>query len=245
MTDERTRRVARGRTWWTAVLFLVGSACFAAAAIPGLGSIVAADVLAAVFFVGSLFFTSAAFLQYLQAAGAPASLASGSRIPLGWTSARVDRLAAVVQLAGTLWFNVNTWDALTSARVPGRENLRVWTPDVIGSFCFLVASGLALGEVRYLQRRRGQVDRGGKAERSGQRDRPWSIAVVNEVGSVLFMVAALAAFVRPDTTEPVAAGIANGATCLGALCFLWGARLLLPPRRREMRGTGPGAVDLR
>jgi hypothetical protein len=147
-----------------------------------------------------------------------------------------------VQLGGTLWFNVNTFDALLIARVSEREDLRVWTPDVVGSVCFLVASGLALWEVRYLHGRRGERNR--QLHLNRHPDRQWSIAVVNEVGSILFMVAAVAAFVRPDTSEPVAAGIANGATCLGALCFLWGARLLLPASGTGTQGSEPRALGL-
>lgn len=58
--------------WWIAVLFIIGSACFALGSFvsnwpqylpPALRSSV---VISAVFFVGSLFFTSAACLQLLE-----------------------------------------------------------------------------------------------------------------------------------------------------------------------------------
>jgi hypothetical protein len=56
------------------------------------------------------------------------------------------------------------------------------------------------------------------------RDRPrgrradlgWWIVVVNQVGSGLFMVAAVAAFLRPSTGDELAVGIANWATFAGA-----------------------------
>ena len=46
----------------------------------------------------------------------------------------------------------------------------------------------------------------------------WWIVVVNQVGSVLFMVAAVASFVRADG-DMIAVGIANWGTLTGALCF--------------------------
>jgi hypothetical protein len=214
-----------------AVLFMVGAGCFAAAAFPGISALIPSELLAVTFFVGSLFFTSAAWLQYQQSSGARASepttsVGAASRVPLLWERGRTDRLAGLVQLAGTLWFNVNTFDAMFAGQTAQHENLRVWTPDIVGSVCFLVASGLALREVRYLRH-------------AQQKSRDRTIAVVNEVGSVLFMLAAIAAFVRPDTSDPVAAYLANGGTFLGALCFFWGARLLLPARTApQARNSG-------
>jgi hypothetical protein len=196
-----------------AVLFMLGSGCFAAAAFPGISVLAPAELLALTFFVGSLLFTSAAYLQFQLSASAPGLLGPG----FFWQHGRIDRIAGTVQLTGTVWFNVNTFAALFADRTAQQNDLRVWTPDMIGSICFLAASGLALSEVRYLRR-----------ARDGDVRRSWSIAVVNEIGSVLFMLAAIAAFVRPNSSEPLGAYLANGGTFLGALCFFWGARLLLP-----------------
>ena len=53
----------------------------------------------------------------------------------------------------------------------------------------------------------------------------WSISLVNLLGSVFFMLAAVAALYRPvPASRP---SIANGGTFLGALCFFRGAALLL------------------
>lgn len=172
---------------------MAGSLCFAVAAVPGLAAVLPSAVVGAVFVVGSLFFTSAAALLW------------ASTPPWG-----LDWWAAAIQQAGTLWFNVNTIAALNTSLTVQQEDLRVWTPDMIGSVCFLVASTLALWVVR--------------RERGVERAAAWW----NVVGSVFFMAAAITAFIRPATDDAVAAGIANGGTLLGALCFLRGARLLLP-----------------
>ena len=54
------------RTRWTAVLFVVGSCCFLVGPLPVFLDLVGAQVDALVFFVGSLLFTAAATLQWLE-----------------------------------------------------------------------------------------------------------------------------------------------------------------------------------
>jgi hypothetical protein len=189
------------------VLFMVGSLCFAVAAAPGLSGVLPSTVIAATFVVGSLFFTAGAAVQ--------------------WRAARPrsrDWLAAAIQFAGTLWFNINTIAALGAGLTVHQQDLRVWTPDMIGSVCFLVSSALAMP--------------GPHAERDPAR----TAARLNLAGSVFFMAAAIAAFVRPATGDATAAGVANAGTFLGALCFLLGARLLLPSVHTAFRGgdIGPG-----
>jgi hypothetical protein len=157
--------------------------------------VVPPDVLGVVFFTGSIFFTSAAFLQLLQ------------------SSRGVEWLASVIQLAGTVWFNVNTFEAMQTGLSVRQENLRIWTPDFIGSICFLVSSVLAMGAVC------------GRPW-CVQRDRSdWWVAGANLLGSVFFMLAAVAAFVRPSTGDLLDASLANSGTFLGAVCFFWAARL--------------------
>src|SRR5262249_36142630 len=60
--------------WWIGVLFMIGSACFVLGPLPGYLSWVGYRADAATFFIGSIFFTSAAFCQYVEAAVAPRSL---------------------------------------------------------------------------------------------------------------------------------------------------------------------------
>jgi hypothetical protein len=55
--------------------------------------------------------------------------------------------------------------------------------------------------------------------RSRRADLGWWIVVVNQCGSVLFMVSAIAAFVRPATGDELAVGIANWACFAGSSCF--------------------------
>jgi hypothetical protein len=202
--------------WWVGVLFIVGSTCFAVGSVPSLSSAVSATVISSIYFVGSLFFTSAGYLQYVQASSATGT---GEHVSYEWFAAKPRGLgwwAATVQLLGTLFFNVTTFAALNTALTVHQENLRVWSPDFFGSICFLLASWFAVKEEAAPRRRRWRWA-----------EIPWRIVWLNLVGSIFFMASAIAAFVRPATDELLSASIANTGTLLGALCFLWGAWLLL------------------
>ena len=50
----------------------------------------------------------------------------------------------------------------------------------------------------------------------------WWIVAVNQVGSVLFFLAGLAAYTRPGTSTVIDLGVVNWGTFLGALCFVVG-----------------------
>jgi hypothetical protein len=135
---ENTTRTTPGTdaaTRWIGVLFAIGSACFLVGPLPGFVELVGSGVDGAVFFAGSIFFTSAALLQMLH---------SGSGF---------DRCACVVQFAGTLFFNVSTFHALQSGLDATEYDTLVWTPDWRGSVCFLVSGVLAYVVVRRLSHR--------------------------------------------------------------------------------------------
>jgi hypothetical protein len=199
-------------SWWIGILFAVGSACFFVGPFPGFVALVGSGADGVVFFAGSIFFTSAALLQYLQT-----GIFEPRRI--GWW-------AALIQLAGTIFFNVNTFNAMKTGLDVHQSNRLVWAPDVFGCVCFLVASYLAYVEVR------------GRAAGRRTRTSEWWIVVLNLGGSVAFGVAAIASYIVPTTGSILALGAANFTTALGALGFLAGALLLLretrsPPRRSQ------------
>src|SRR3954454_15063186 len=85
-----------------ALLFAAGSACFLIGPFPGYAQLVGERADAVTFFVGSLFFTLGGALQTWRA----------------FHVRKADRAAwwsAVVQSAGTLFFNVSTFQALDTA----------------------------------------------------------------------------------------------------------------------------------
>jgi YrhK-like protein len=188
-------------TWWMGVLFAVGSLCFALAAIVSQWASAPRPAIGVTYFVGSIFFTLAAYLQWR---------------PASWQPRSIDWLASTIQLAGTLFFNVSTFAGMKHGFDARQTNLRVWTPDVFGSICFLASSELAYAEVchRWFCVR--------------ARSLSWRIAALNLVGSIAFGVSAVTSLIEPSTQEPVSAAIANAGTAVGALCFLAGGLMLLP-----------------
>jgi hypothetical protein len=213
--------------WWIGVLFAAGSLCFAVGAAPGYVDAVGVATDGVTFFVGSLFFTVAAGLQYLEVVNAPRSPRGGGagsaqqRRLLGWEPRRIEWWAAIVQLAGTVLFNLSTFDAMIEHLSATQANRLVWTPDALGSICFLVASGLAWAEV-------------GRAWWSWRpRSLSWLITALNLVGSIAFGASAVASHVVPASDQPRNVALMNLGTFVGALCFLAGAVLLLFERTRH------------
>jgi hypothetical protein len=193
---------------WIAIGFAVGSACFFIGPFPGFVQLVGTGADGVVFFAGSIFFTLAAGLEVREA-----TLKRGQRWgadPLWWSAA--------IQFLGTLWFNVDTFEAMNTALSTQQETRLVWGPDLIGSGCFLISGLLAF-----------QV-----ASRQGRpplrHDRNWSMATVNLVGCVLFGVSAIAAYVVPSSGSILDLAAANWTTALGAACFFAGALMLRPQR---------------
>jgi len=213
------------RGWWIAVLFAVGSLLFAVGALPGYAGTVGARWDNVTFFIGSLFFTSAAFLTYREAidASSPAQNPAHRRF-FSYQPRRIDWWATAVQLAGTVYFNVSTGTAMATGLSAQTAHQHVWRPDAIGSACFLVASALAWFEVAHAW--------------LPWRPRSWAwwITLVNLAGSVAFGISAVASYVNPDTGQLRNAERANLGTLAGAVCFLIGALLLLPERTEDTGG---------
>jgi hypothetical protein len=203
-------------------LFAGGSLCFAVGAAPGYVDLVGASADATTFFVGSIFFTTAALLQYLEVANAarvPIRAAPRPRWRLfTWEPRRIDWWASAVQLVGTVYFNVSTYNAVDLELTTAQVDQLVWRPDALGSVCFLVASTLAWAEA-------------GHAWWSWRpASRSWRITLLNLLGSIAFGVSAAAAKVLPTSDQVRNVTLMNFGTFVGALCFLAGAVLLLPER---------------
>ncbi|WP_225447184.1 hypothetical protein [Streptacidiphilus sp. PB12-B1b] len=191
--------------------FVVGGALFAVgAAVAQFGS---GDPTgsASLYFVGGLFFNTGGYASLLQAVNTPAG--TGWR----WWSyepMRVDWTSAFLLFAGTLVFAVNLLDSFLQGLTVRQVNRLIWAPDVIGCVLFLVSGYLGFAGMR---------DRARPDVRARGLD--WWVVAVNQLGSVLFMVSALAAFTRPATGSPVNETVSNWGTLTGALCFSLGGML--------------------
>jgi hypothetical protein len=216
--------------WWIGVLFAVGATCFVLGALPAYATAVGTNADDLTYFIGSIFFTTAALLQYVETATTSTELGGGrghglSRL-LRVQPRRIDWWAALVQLAGTVWFNRTTLAAWVVGLGASSAHYPVWRPDALGSICFLVASWLAWAEECH----------GAFAWRP--RELAWWITLLNLAGSVAFGASAIASYVKPNG-QLVSLALTNLGTFVGALCFLVGAVLLLPERTAADRPGEP------
>ena len=200
------------------MLFAIGSTCFLVGPLPGFIQLVGSAADGIVFFVGSLFFTTAALLQYLQAANADRDRGGGRMRLLRFELRNVAWWSSGIQLIGTLFFNRSTFNALQTSLDTAATNRLVWRPDALGSICFLVSGALAYWALR------------GSLRHWLPRTYEGRIAAINLAGCVLFGISALTSFVVPETGDAVDLAAANVTTSLGALGFLVGALMLLPDR---------------
>ena len=190
------RRMSRQR--WMALCFALGSACFLIGPFPGYAQLVGATADAVTFFIGSILFTGGGALQTLVAF-------PERRLPGG---GRAAWWAATVQSAGTLFFNVTTYQALhTTLSNPNYDRL-VWRPDALGSICFLVSGAIAY----HASPRHGWRPARG---REG-----WWEPAINLLGCIFFGISAVAGYLVPSTGSLINLAAANLNTALGAACFL-------------------------
>lgn len=214
-----------------ATAFLIGGSLFALGAALAQGG-VSPTACASVYLVGGVFFSTGGYASVLQVVNEPSGDdPAGEPIRWRWWShepGRLQWLSAVVLFAGTLIFAINLVDSFIAELSPAAEDRLVWSPDMVGCALFLVSGHLAMvgiGGWRFWRRR----------------DLGWWIIAVNQLGSVLFMVSAVASFVRPESGDALAVGVANWGTLLGALCFAFAGLMqefehpLGPRRRRDSR----------
>ncbi len=226
--SESTWWAPQALGWWIAVLFAIGSSCFAVAAIPTLATSVGSRTDNLIYFVGSIFFTTAGLLLYGQVVGvdSPGSIGAGARAHrlFVFRPRQIDWSAAVIQSVGTIFFNISTGHAVAvSYSSAGAVNHGVWRPDALGSICFLVSSYLSYAEVCH------------GAVRWQPRHLDWWIAVGNLIGSVAFGVSAVASKTLVSGELRSESWTTIG-TFVGGLCFL-GASILLLPERTKARET--------
>jgi hypothetical protein len=207
-SDTVTWCAPRRLDWWTGALFSVGAAFFALGSAPYYSHAVGGAAASLTFFFGSIWFTTAAFLQFLDAWEPDRGL-TGALCRLGWW-------AALVQLAGTLFFNLSTFKAMHANLTASQADHLVWRPDAYGSTCFIVASCLAWVAVNH------------RVLRWTPGETPWRIAALNLLGSVAFALSAVADYVVPTSGNPLNVALVSLGTFTGALCFLAGAVLMLP-----------------
>jgi len=211
--DDATRRRLIRINAVAATAFVIGGSLFSIGALLAQAHVGGPKLAAAVFMVGGVFFTTGGYASVLQVANAPRGADADGVVrvaPWRWWSTepgRLDWASAVALFVGTLYFGASLAVALLGDLTTAQEHRLVWSPEVIGCVLFLVSGHLALTEMHRDRPPGARADLG------------WWIVVVNQLGSVLFMVSAIAAFVRPSTGDELAVGLANWACFTGAACF--------------------------
>jgi hypothetical protein len=181
-----------------ALFFALGSACFLIGPFPGFASFVGDAADSVTFFVGSVLFTLGGAIQSWLAFPERRSGAAG----------RAAWWAAIIQSAGTIFFNFTTFRAMHTALSSNDYNRLVWRPDALGSICFLVSGAIAYRA----SRRHGWLPAKGTGG--------WWEPAVNLLGCVFFGISAVAGYVVPASGSVLDLAAANWNTGLGAACFL-------------------------
>ena len=96
------------------------------------------------------------------------------------------------------------------------KNILIWTPDLIGSICFLVSSYIALIEVSH------------SLFSIQWRNLEWWVVAINMAGSIAFMLSAFHSYILPQTGKLAWAWGANFDTFIGAVCFFAASYLMIP-----------------
>ena len=181
--------------------FALGSTCFLVGPFPGYAQLVGDSADAVTFFVGSILFTIGGALQSWLAW--PDRRSPGGGRAAWW--------AAIIQSAGTLFFNVTTYQAMHTALTSPEYNKLVWRPDWRGSICFLVSGGIAYAASPRRTWHGWLPVRGGAG---------WWQPLINLLGCIFFGISAVAGYVVPSTGSMLDQAAANWNTSLGAACFL-------------------------
>ena len=222
MTRQRTATAEAARLTRinsvAAVAFTLGGSLFALGAVLAQFGEVALLTVNLTYLVGGFFFSLGGYASVLLAVNASTRDDDPTDEAIRWWGyqpQRRDWLSAAVLFVGTLLFAVSLVAAFAEGLTPRQSDGWIWFPDILGCICFLVSGHLAMLEV------------GGGHVGVHVRAIGWWVVAVNQLGSVLFFLAGLAAFVRPATSAALDAGLVNWGTFAGAVCFAIGGAVQL------------------
>lgn len=218
VSDSASRRLSRLGVA-AGCMFVLGGGLFALGAVLAQLGTTGMTTVNVTYLVGGFFFSLGGYTTIVLAAvgGRPARPPARSR---AWWS-------AVVLFVGTLFFAVSLVAAFAEGLTPRQSNGWIWLPDIVGCVCFLVSGHLALLE----------VGEGRIRVRSGLLG--WWVAAVNQLGSILFFLAGIAAFTRPATAQEINTGLVNWGTFAGAVCFAVAGVLQVLDTSTSTRTVGP------
>lgn len=209
-------------SYWISILFMVGATLFV---IPSILLIypfldLSSNNINTIYFIGSILFTSAAYLQYLESINSDiTNKLHINQQKTNWLWFKVSfnnlgYLSSLSQFIGTIFFNFNTFDSLLNPIYIDERNILIWTPNILGSILFLVSSFLAWLEIYH--------DTNIKSFKTNT----WWTIWINILGSILFLISALYSFNFQSGDNINFDIIAIWTTLLGAICFFLSAFLM-------------------
>jgi hypothetical protein len=212
-----------------AVAFILGGSFFALGAVFAQLAVGSRETVNITYLVGGFFFSLGGYTSIVLVVDMTNVERGPTRaMRMRWWSHQPHQLgwsSAVVLFVGTLLFAVSLVAAFAEGLTPRQSNGWIWLPDILGCVCFLVSGHLALVDVCG-----GRI--GTRVHNLG-----WWVVVVNQIGSILFFLAGLAAFTRPATSRSLDIALVNWGTFAGAVCFAIGGGLQIfdkpKPARRE------------
>jgi len=189
------------------------------------------------FLIGGFWFSTGAYVALVQELNSPRKIGDdGTLLARTWRwwayePHRPGWVAAFVLFCGTLAFAISLINAFLSGLSARQVDRLIWAPEMVGCILFLLSGHIAILEVCHGRFRLMTSSLG------------WWIVVVNQIGSWLFLLSGLAAFVRPVTGEVISVGLINWCTALGAACFSAAglAQLFERPAVAPPTIRGPGA----
>jgi hypothetical protein len=195
------------------ISFAIGGALFTLGAVLSGQDVASILTIDFTFLVGGLFFSLGAYAALVQEINSPRGIGKDGLLHesrwrwWAYEPMRPGWVAAFVLLCGTLAFAISLIDAFGQNLDTQQLNRLIWAPEIVGCVLFLVSGHIGILEVCH-----GRF-------RLMPRSLGWWIVIVNQVGSWLFMLSGLAAFVRPATGDLISPVLVNWGTALGAACF--------------------------
>ncbi|WP_170178378.1 hypothetical protein [Flammeovirga pectinis] len=189
------------------VLFMIGASLFMGASIGFLLPNPNSSQLNITYFVGSIPFTSAAFLQLLDASNQKGQ----SWQLLVYRPQNTGYKAALSQWLGTILFNLNTFDA-TFNLTWQQSDFLVWTPNMIGSIFFMISAIYLLKDINFA---------------FDSKNNEFNSVWVNFLGCLTFLLSAFTSIYLPTAFPIWVVDFALINTLLGAFCFFLASALTL------------------
>jgi hypothetical protein len=196
-----------------AIAFTIGGSLFALGALLAQAGVDPLAVVNITYLVGGFFFSLGGYASILLVVNDTPDDRRATDDRLRWWShqrGRLDWSSAVVLFVGTQLFAVSLVAAFAAGLTPRQSDGWIWLPDILGCVCFLAAGHLAM------------LDVGAGHVVVRVHELGWWVVAVNQLGSLLFFLAGIAAFTRPATSQALDEGLVNWGTFAGAACFAVG-----------------------